>query len=190
MAAMSQAAINAKFEAECEDQIAAYKALQGHITQLQQSKGSLRRRPRKGLRARAREPRPPFRRFLQQQSENEMVQKELELADEGAAPAPPPPSRPHPPPSPHSYDTPHTGNNVYKLVGPVLFNQDLGDVKENVNKRLEFIQTEIDKVDAQFKAKSEEQQKIGEVIMAKQNDMRQKAAEEAQKVYQEQIKEM
>ena len=82
------------------------------------------------------------------------------------------------------------GDNVYKLVGPVLFKQDLGDVKENVNKRLEFIQTEIDKVDAQFKAKTEEQQKIGEVIMAKQNDMRQKAAEEAQKVYQEQIKEM
>jgi hypothetical protein len=37
-----------------------------------------------------------------------------------------------------------------------------------------------------MKAKSEEQQKVGEGIMAKQNDMRAKAAAEAQKVYEEQ----
>lgn len=29
------------------------------------------------------------------------------------------------------------GSNVFKVVGPVLFKQDLDDVKENVNKRLE-----------------------------------------------------
>lgn len=41
-----------------------------------------------------------------------------------------------------------------------------------------------------MKGKQEEQQKIGETIMAKQNDMRAKAAEEARKVYEEQTKDM
>ena len=50
-------------------------------------------------------------RFLQQKSENEMVKGELELAKED--------------------------NAVYKLVGPVLFKQEMDDVKENVTKRLE-----------------------------------------------------
>ena len=97
-------------------------------------------------------------RFVQQASENELVKDELAL-DEGAG--------------------------VYKVVGPVLFKQDYDDVKENVNKRLEFIQAEVDKVDAQIKSKQEEQAKIGEQIMEKQKALRAKAAEEAQKVYQE-----
>ena len=56
-----------------------------------------------------------------------------------------------------------------------------------VAKRLEFIAKEVQKVDDQVKAKQEEQQKIGELIMKKQNDLRQKAAEEAKKVYEEQM---
>ena len=79
---------------------------------------------------------------------------------------------------------------VYKLVGPVLFKQEMDDVKENVVKRLEFINGEIEKVDAQVKAKQEEQEKLGEAIMKKQSDMRAKAAEEARKVYEEQTKGM
>ena len=70
---------------------------------------------------------------------------------------------------------------------PVLFRQDYDEVKENVDKRLEFIAKEVQKVDDQVKAKQEEQQKIGELIMKKQNDLRQKAAEEAKKVYEEQM---
>ena len=58
---------------------------------------------------------------------------------------------------------------------------------KNVQKRLEFIAAEVDKVDAQVKAKTEEQQKIGEIIMKKQQDLRQRAAEEAKKVYEEQM---
>ena len=38
-----------------------------------------------------------------------------------------------------------------------------------------------------MKAKQEEQQKIGELIMKKQNELRAKAAEEAKKVYEEQM---
>ena len=79
------------------------------------------------------------------------------------------------------------GANVFKTVGPVLFRQDYDEVKENVQKRLEFIAAEVDKVDAQVKAKTEEQQKIGEIIMKKQQDLRQRAAEEAKKVYEEQM---
>ena len=33
--------------------------------------------------------------------------------------------------------------NVYKLVGPILAKKDLGECKENVEKRLEFITKEI-----------------------------------------------
>ena len=99
-------------------------------------------------------------RFIQQRVENEAVRDELAL-DEGAT--------------------------VYKTVGPVLFKQDYDEVKENVAKRLEFIAKEVQKVDDQVKAKQDEQQKIGELIMKKQNDLRQKAAEEAKKVYEEQM---
>ena len=99
-------------------------------------------------------------RFIQQRVANEAVRDELAL-DEGAS--------------------------VYKTVGPVLFYQDYDEVKDNVAKRLEFIAKEVQKVDDQVKAKQEEQQKIGEIIMKKQTDLRQKAAEEAKKVYEEQM---
>ena len=89
-------------------------------------------------------------RFVQQRVENEAVRDELAL-DEGAT--------------------------VYKTVGPVLFKQDYDEVKENVAKRLEFIAKEVQKVDDQVKAKQDEQQKIGELIMKKQTELRAKAAE-------------
>ncbi|KAK7233717.1 eukaryotic prefoldin [Aureococcus anophagefferens] len=82
----------ANVQQEAEEEIAAYKELQGHINTLMQSRG----------------------RFLQQKSENEM---------------------------------------------------EMDDVKENVVKRLEFINGEIEKVDAQVKAKQEEQEKLGGAIM-------------------------
>ncbi|KAH8073673.1 hypothetical protein JL721_2982 [Aureococcus anophagefferens] len=105
----------ANVQQEAEEEIAAYKELQGHINTLMQSRG----------------------RFLQQKSENEMVRGELEIGKDDAA--------------------------VYKLVGPVLFKQEMDDVKENV------------------KAKQEEQETLGEAIMKKQSDMRAKAAEEARR---------
>jgi prefoldin beta subunit len=37
---------------------------------------------------------------------------------------------------------------VYKLVGPVLMSVDLDESRENVSKRLEFIETEIKKIDS------------------------------------------
>lgn len=34
-------------------------------------------------------------------------------------------------------------NNVYKLVGPVLVKQDLIEAKQNVHKRIEYIENEM-----------------------------------------------
>jgi prefoldin beta subunit len=50
---------------------------------------------------------------------------------------------------------------VYKLVGPALIPQNLEDAKGNVDKRLEFINKEIarlDKLKADFLKKNEEKQ--------------------------------
>lgn len=38
-------------------------------------------------------------------------------------------------------------NEVYKLIGPVLVKQDIVEAKENINKRLEFITSEIKRTD-------------------------------------------
>ena len=46
--------------------------------------------------------------------------------------------------------------NVYKLVGPILAKQDLGEARENVEKRLEYIEKEIARLnalEADFQAK-------------------------------------
>ncbi len=40
-----------------------------------------------------------------------------------------------------------TGAPVYKLVGPVLVDVELDEARENVKKRLEFIEAEIQKLD-------------------------------------------
>ncbi|KAF8973699.1 Prefoldin [Flammula alnicola] len=42
-------------------------------------------------------------------------------------------------------------NNVYKLIGPVLVKQDQAEAKSNVNTRLDFIQSEIRRVEGQIK---------------------------------------
>ncbi|KAH7912601.1 prefoldin subunit 6 [Hygrophoropsis aurantiaca] len=42
-------------------------------------------------------------------------------------------------------------NTVYKLIGPVLVQQDQAEAKANVQTRLDFIQGEIKRVDNQIK---------------------------------------
>ena len=37
---------------------------------------------------------------------------------------------------------------IYKLVGPVLVKQDMTEAKQNVNKRIDFIKTELYACDA------------------------------------------
>ena len=59
----------------------------------------------------------PRQQYELQLSENEAVSNELNILDN---------------------DT-----NVFKSVGPVLIKQDLGEARENVNKRLEYIRSEM-----------------------------------------------
>ena len=58
----------------------------------------------------------------EQKSENEMVMAEFKMLDDDA--------------------------NVFKLVGPILAKQDLASCKENVEKRLDFIEKEINRLNA------------------------------------------
>lgn len=55
-----------------------------------------------------------------------------------------------------------TDASVYKLVGPILAKQDLAEAKTNVEKRIEFIGKEIermDKLEIDFQAKVDERKK-------------------------------
>ena len=48
--------------------------------------------------------------------------------------------------------------NVYKLIGPVLIKQDLVEAKSNVEKRLEFIQNETERLDKMVKSMENKQE--------------------------------
>ncbi|KAJ3096006.1 hypothetical protein HDU97_006307 [Phlyctochytrium planicorne] len=49
-------------------------------------------------------------------------------------------------------------STVYKLIGPVLVKQGLGESKLNVDKRLEYIKGEIDRLDQHIKTLEEKQE--------------------------------
>jgi len=51
------------------------------------------------------------------------------------------------------------GNAVYKLIGPVLVKQDQVEAKSNVETRLDFIRSEIKRVESQIKEVEEKQEK-------------------------------
>ena len=50
------------------------------------------------------------------------------------------------------FDTLEDDAKVYKLMGPVLLSQDKSEAEDNVNKRLEFITAEIEKVEKNMKS--------------------------------------
>ena len=71
---------------------------------------------------------------------------------------------------------------VFKLVGPVLAKQDVSEAKTNVEKRIEYITKEIDRMDkleADFQAKVENGRKT---IIKLQEDMRREFMNEQQKM--------
>jgi prefoldin beta subunit len=57
--------------------------------------------------------------------------------------------------------------SVFKLVGPVLMKVELQEAKENVRKRIEFIEGEIVKIDNQIGEKQGAQTTIGEEVLIK-----------------------
>ena len=63
--------------------------------------------------------------MTEKKSENEMVMQELNIVEKDSS-----------------------NVTVYKLIGPVLATQEFGEAKNNVKTRLEFIQKEIDRMDA------------------------------------------
>eukprot|EP01006_Ploeotia_vitrea_P062150 TRINITY_DN80517_c0_g1_i1.p1 TRINITY_DN80517_c0_g1~~TRINITY_DN80517_c0_g1_i1.p1 ORF type:complete len:131 (-),score=8.00 TRINITY_DN80517_c0_g1_i1:31-423(-) len=73
-------------------------------------------------------------------------------------------------------------NIVYKLVGPALVCVDQEEAKQNVAKRLEFIEAEIKKIDNQLESTTNEQNALGEEIVKLQKQMQLEAAEGARKI--------
>lgn len=64
---------------------------------------------------------------------------------------------------------------MYKLVGPVLMSVELGESKSNVAKRLEFIETELKKIDTAIASKQGEQATLGDEIAKEQQKMQAEA---------------
>ena len=78
-----------------------------------------------------------------QKNENDLVRQELSAMEEGA--------------------------KVYKLVGPALVQQDAADAKSIVEKRLDYISSEIQKTDRQIGECEAEEHKIrGEILALQQ----------------------
>jgi prefoldin beta subunit len=71
---------------------------------------------------------------------------------------------------------------VFKLVGPVLMGVELAESKANVSKRLEFIEAEIKKVDANIAVKQGEAAALGDEIAVAQREMQAEAAKAAQAI--------
>ena len=71
------------------------------------------------------------------------------------------------------------GADVYKLIGPVLVKQDLGEVKTNVKNRLALITKEVERNEKAIEGKDKEQDAIREKVMKIQQE-RNKAAKAGQ----------
>ena len=73
-------------------------------------------------------------------------------------------------------------NGLYKLVGPILMNVDQSESQAIVGKRLDFIETEIKKLDTLIAAKQGDQTTLGMEIQKEQAKMQQEAAAAAQAI--------
>ena len=96
-----------------------------------------------------------------QRHENELVLQELELASEPEA-------------------------NVYKMVGPLLVKQDMAEAKSNVQKRIDFIKSELTRLEDKSKAseaklreQNERLMKLQQKVSAEQQARMQQAAQQA-----------
>ncbi|GJJ71955.1 prefoldin beta subunit [Entomortierella parvispora] len=66
--------------------------------------------------------------------------------------------------------------NVYKLIGPVLVKQEKNDAITNVDKRIDFIQAEIDRVEKQLKELQEKSEKKRMELVETQTALQQQQA--------------
>eukprot|EP01040_Poterioochromonas_malhamensis_P007330 gene7330-7909_t len=87
---------------------------------------------------------------LSQFNENTLVKGELDLLD--------------------------NSSKVYKLVGPLLMAVELEDSRQNVEKRLQLIESELKKIDNNIAAKQKEQEALGDEIAKLQQQLQLEAA--------------
>ncbi|KAJ9127944.1 hypothetical protein QFC24_000229 [Naganishia onofrii] len=71
-------------------------------------------------------------------------------------------------------------NTVYKLIGPGLMPQDAAEAQQTVEKRLDFIKKEIDRIEGQLKAIGEKAEKKKMEVIKLQTEM-QEQQQQAQK---------
>ncbi|CAG0884085.1 unnamed protein product [Darwinula stevensoni] len=71
--------------------------------------------------------------------------------------------------------------NVFKLIGPVLVKQDTEEAKQNVQKRIEYIQGELKHCDTTLKDLNEKQESHKESIGKLQQQMQQMQVKAAMK---------
>lgn len=71
---------------------------------------------------------------------------------------------------------------VYKLIGPVLVPVDFEDAKQNVAKRLEFIEGEVKKIEGLTDTKQEALSEMSKIIQQMQQKMAADATAEARAV--------
>ena len=76
-------------------------------------------------------------------------------------------------------------SKVYKLVGPLLVRVDADEAKGNVDKRLEFIQNDVSKVEKLIDEKQKALNEKGMEIQEAQMKMQKEAAEAARAVVDE-----
>ena len=94
--------------------------------------------------------------ILGQLTENEMVQQELDVLD--------------------------SGSNVYKMVGPVLIKNTLDDAKDTVSKRLEFITSEKQRLEAKGKKLETKGNEIAVKVQQMQGMLQQATAAAVQEI--------
>ncbi|KAG0029684.1 hypothetical protein BGZ81_003519 [Podila clonocystis] len=67
--------------------------------------------------------------------------------------------------------------NIYKLIGPVLVKQEKAEAVTNVDKRIDFIQAEIDRVEKQLKELQEKTEKKRVELVQTQTMLQQAAGQ-------------
>lgn len=73
-------------------------------------------------------------------------------------------------PRPQELDLNQEEDAVYKLIGPALIKQDLDEAKSNVAKRLEFIATELNRLEDKLKSLEEKRARKQSQIMRLQKE--------------------
>lgn len=71
-----------------------------------------------------------------------------------------------------------TSSKVYKMMGPVLIQQDLEEAKQNVNKRIEYINGEIKRHETLIKDLEKKQEDFREKLSKLQQDFQRAQAKQ------------